>query len=85
MNEKSLGISQQTLVSNTEVETVPARRFYQYAASLASTLGALAAGLTLGWSSSAGPDGKDLASQYGIDISISDFSWIDHLLRLAQH
>ncbi|XP_076234757.1 facilitated trehalose transporter Tret1 [Calliopsis andreniformis] len=83
MNDKSIGISQQTLVSNTEDQVVPAKRFPQYCASLASTLGALAAGLTLGWTSSAGSDGKDLASEYGINISPDEFSWIGSLTTIG--
>lgn len=66
----------QTSVFRTVDQIVPAERFLQYAASLASALGALACGLTLGWSSSAGSDGANLASKYDIEISASEFSWI---------
>ncbi|XP_076288857.1 facilitated trehalose transporter Tret1-2 homolog [Lasioglossum baleicum] len=83
MNEKSLGISQHVLVTNGENHSVPAKKLPQYVASLSSTLGALAAGMVLGWTSSAGTDGADLASQYNISISPTEFSWMGSLTTLG--
>ncbi|XP_043511969.1 facilitated trehalose transporter Tret1-2 homolog [Frieseomelitta varia] len=79
MNEIHYGISQETLVSNIEHQSVPAKRLPQYIASLAATLGALANGMILAWTSSAGEDGKDLQSLYNITISKDEFSWISSL------
>lgn len=83
MDEKSVGISQQTLVSNLDDRPVRAKRSLQYIASLASTLGALAAGMTLAWTSSAGENGKYLQSVYNIEISAGEFSWISSLLAVG--
>ena len=84
-----IGISQQTLVSNVE-PSVPARKFPQYLAALASTLGALAAGIVLAWTSPAGQIVKTangnitkLADEYGIPISDDEFSWIGSLTTLG--
>ncbi|XP_076650151.1 facilitated trehalose transporter Tret1 [Halictus rubicundus] len=83
MNEKSLGISQHVLVTNGENHSVPARKLPQYVASLSSTLGALAAGMVLGWTSSAGTDGIRLATEYGFPISDTEFSWMGSLTTLG--
>ncbi|XP_043263388.1 facilitated trehalose transporter Tret1-2 homolog isoform X3 [Colletes gigas] len=83
MNENSLGISQQTIISNARDEIVPAKRFLQYFASLSATLGALASGMVLGWTSSAGPDGINLQTVYNIPISADEFSWIGSLTALG--
>lgn len=84
MNENHLGISQQILISNTGNQVVSStNRLVQYIASLASTLGALAAGMTLAWTSSAGDDGKNLESLYDIHISKDEFSWISSLVAIG--
>ncbi|XP_076637093.1 facilitated trehalose transporter Tret1-like isoform X5 [Colletes latitarsis] len=83
MNKKNLGISQQTIISNTEDEIVPAKKLLQYVASLSATLGALAFGMVLGWTSSAGPNGISLQSVYKIPISPDEFSWIGSLTALG--
>lgn len=84
MNENHLGISQQILISNTGDQVVSStNRLVQYIASLASTLGALAAGMTLAWTSSAGDDGKNLESLYDIHISKDEFSWISSLVAIG--
>lgn len=83
MNEKSLGISRHVLVTNDENHSVPAKKLPQYIASLSSTLGALAAGMVLGWTSSAGRDGTDLAKQYGLTITPTEFSWMGSLCTLG--
>lgn len=82
MGEKNIGISQQTLVSNQELNS-KGQRFPQYLAAIAATLGALACGTVLGWSSSAGTDGVDLAKEYEMDISASEFSWIGSMPNLG--
>ncbi|KAF7389254.1 hypothetical protein HZH66_010391 [Vespula vulgaris] len=74
MAEKT-GISQETLVSQAG-QTIKAKRLPQYIASLAATLGAVAAGMTLGWTSPAGKDGVNLAATYDFSITAEEFSWI---------
>ncbi|XP_012271535.1 facilitated trehalose transporter Tret1 [Orussus abietinus] len=76
MVEKNIGISQQTLVSSVGDRGAPASKVPQYVAGLASTLGALAAGMVLGWTSPAGKNGVDLAKEYDIPLTITEFSWI---------
>ncbi|XP_006620162.1 facilitated trehalose transporter Tret1-like [Apis dorsata] len=83
MNENHFGISQQILISNTGDQVISSNRLVQYIASLASTLGALAAGMTLAWTSSAGDDGKNLESLYNIHISKDEFSWISSLVAIG--
>lgn len=83
MTEQHVGISQQTLVSNNGEQGVRAKRLPQYTASLASTLGALAAGMVLGWSSSAGDNGVKLQQVYGIPITENEFSWISSISTLG--
>lgn len=83
MTEKNIGISQQTLVSSNGHQTVPAKRLPQYLAGLAATLGALAAGMVLGWTSPAGKDGVKLIRDYDIFISPNEFSWIGSLTTLG--
>lgn len=84
MVEKNIGISQQTLVSSGNPDgLVAGNKLPQYIAGLASTLGALAAGMVLGWTSSAGKGGITLAEEYGIAISDSEFSWIGALATLG--
>lgn len=82
MKEINLGISQQTLVSNDD-QSVPAKRLLQYVASLAANLGALAAGMSLAWTSSAGDNGRDLQSLYGVPISPEEFSWISSITAIG--
>ncbi|XP_011265088.2 facilitated trehalose transporter Tret1-2 homolog isoform X1 [Camponotus floridanus] len=79
MSEK-IGISQQTLVST---DGQKAKKLPQYLAGIAATLGALAAGMVLGWTSPAGGGGKNLAKDYEIPISINEFSWIGSLATLG--
>ncbi|XP_029679714.1 facilitated trehalose transporter Tret1 isoform X2 [Formica exsecta] len=79
MSEK-IGISQQTLVSTNGQK---AKKLPQYLAGIAATLGALAAGMVLGWTSPAGENGKNLAQDYNISISPSQFSWIGSLTTLG--
>ncbi|XP_043464698.1 facilitated trehalose transporter Tret1-like isoform X1 [Leptopilina heterotoma] len=86
MAEK-VGVSQQTLVSDTNLDG-QARKLPQYAAGLASTLGAMAAGMVLGWTSPAGltVEGTNitkLAHEYEISISSEEFSWIGSLTTLG--
>lgn len=83
MNEKPIGISQQTLISNDGSQLIRAKRFPQYAAGLAATLGALAAGMVLAWTSSAGDGGIHLQERYNIPISATEFSWIGSLTPLG--
>ncbi|XP_076665642.1 facilitated trehalose transporter Tret1-2 homolog [Andrena cerasifolii] len=84
MTDKGIGISQQTLVSNTGHQNVRAKKMPQYIASLSSTLGALAAGMTLGWTSSAGSDGIDFHKDpYMLPITPDEFSWIGSLTTLG--
>ncbi|XP_033333649.2 facilitated trehalose transporter Tret1-2 homolog [Megalopta genalis] len=83
MNEKKLGISQHELVSNDDDHFMPAKKLPQYVASLSSTLGALAAGMVLGWTSSAGPNGLYLARKFHIFITPTEFSWIGSLCTLG--
>lgn len=81
MGEK-IGISQQTLVSNNG-SLGKAKRLPQYLAALAATLGAVAAGMVLGWSSSGGEDGVLLQEEYNVTINGSDFSWIGSLATVG--
>lgn len=81
MPEK-IGISQQTLVS-TNGQLGQAKRLPQYLAGLAATLGALAAGMVLGWTSPAGEDGKNLIKDYDISMTKAEFSWIGSLTTLG--
>lgn len=84
MVEKNIGISQQTLVSNAGDRNVAAaKKFPQYMAGIAATLGALAAGMVLSWTSAAGENGKDLAAQYNVRIDADQFSWIGSLVNLG--
>lgn len=82
MAEKNVGVSQETLVSQAG-QSLKARKLPQYIASLAATLGAVAAGMMLGWSSPAGKDGVELQNIYKIDISAEEFSWIGALAPLG--
>lgn len=85
MAEKNIGISQQTLVSRGggDESVNKARKVPQYVAGLASTLGALAAGMVLGWTSPAGENGIQLDKQYGIPISNDQFAWIGSIFNLG--
>ncbi|XP_078037684.1 facilitated trehalose transporter Tret1-2 homolog [Augochlora pura] len=83
MNEKSLGTSRHVLVTNDENRSMQAKKLPQYIASLSSTLGALAAGMVLGWTSSAGTDGADLAKEYGLTLTPTEFSWMGSLCTLG--
>lgn len=81
MGEK-IGISQQTLVSNNG-QLGQAKKLPQYLAGIAATLGALAAGMVLGWTSPAGKDGINLIADYGIPMTSAEFSWIGSLTTLG--
>lgn len=89
MSEKK-GISQQTLVSPSEIDA-RAKKLPQYLAGLASTLGALAAGIVLAWTSPAGHvlfkvndiEINRLSNEYNIEISPDEFSWIGSLTTLG--
>ncbi|XP_014206598.1 facilitated trehalose transporter Tret1-2 homolog [Copidosoma floridanum] len=91
MVEKNIGISQQTLVShggsehdgNASTSSVRASKLPQYLAGVAATLGALAAGLVLGWTSAGGKDGVKLANEYELTVTPEDFSWIGSLMTLG--
>ncbi|XP_031838029.1 facilitated trehalose transporter Tret1 [Nomia melanderi] len=80
MKNGNLGISQHVLVEN---QFEPAKRLPQYIACLSATLGALAAGMVLGWTSSAGTNGQDLQDLYGFKISENDFSLLSSLAMLG--
>lgn len=82
MIEKNIGISQQTLVSNGR-PTGRAKKLPQYLAGLSATLGALAAGMVLGWTSPAGENGVNLLRDYGILVTEFEFSWIGSLATLG--
>ncbi|XP_020285805.1 facilitated trehalose transporter Tret1-2 homolog isoform X2 [Pseudomyrmex gracilis] len=79
---EKIGISQQTLVSNSS-QIGQAKRLPQYLAGIAVTLGAVAAGMVLGWSSSAGENGIDLQEKYGIPIDADEFSLISSLATVG--
>ncbi|XP_066596796.1 facilitated trehalose transporter Tret1 isoform X2 [Prorops nasuta] len=79
----SIGTSQQTLVSTGSTTVARGNRVPQYVASLASTLGALAAGMVLAWTSPAGKEGIKLAANYGIPITKQQFSLIGSLTTLG--
>ncbi|EFN85164.1 Sugar transporter ERD6-like 6 [Harpegnathos saltator] len=83
MTENNIGISQQTLVSNNDYLSNHGKKLPQYLAGIAATLGALAAGMVLGWSSPAGENGVNLIKQYQISISPEEFSWIGSLTTLG--
>ncbi|XP_053970928.1 facilitated trehalose transporter Tret1-like [Hylaeus volcanicus] len=78
MDEKTIGISQQTIL-NSQDGIASGKKLIQYIASLSATLGALASGMVLGWTSSAGNDDEGhnkIQVQYGFPISEEEFSWI---------
>lgn len=77
---EKIGVSQEVLVHNTGGKS---RKLPQYVASLASTLGALAAGMVVGWTSPAGSNGINLQEVYQIPISATEFSWIGSLMPLG--
>ncbi|KAL6254866.1 hypothetical protein P5V15_014207 [Pogonomyrmex californicus] len=82
MATEKISISQQTLVS-TNVQFGQAKKLPQYLAGIAATLGALAAGMVLGWTSPAGKDGINLEKDYGISLTPAEFSWIGSLTTLG--
>ncbi|XP_014485614.1 PREDICTED: facilitated trehalose transporter Tret1 isoform X2 [Dinoponera quadriceps] len=83
MADKIVGVSQQTLVSTDGQLSSHGKKLPQYLAGLAATLGALAAGMVLGWSSPAGQDGKNLIEQYNIPMIPEEFSWVGSLATLG--
>lgn len=84
MVEKNIGLSQQMLVSgSSDPNAIPAKKLPQYMAGVAATLGALAAGMVLGWTSAAGKNGSTLAEEYKIPLSADEFSWIGSLMTLG--
>lgn len=82
MGIEKIGISQQTLVSNGG-QIGQAKRLPQYLAGIAVTLGAVAAGMVLGWTSPAGKDGINLKEDYKMSIDEDEFSWISSLATLG--
>nr|XP_003704542.1 PREDICTED: facilitated trehalose transporter Tret1-like [Megachile rotundata] len=83
MHENGVAKSQHTVVPNVKNEDVPAKKLPQHIASFLSCLGTLTSGMIIGWTSSAGTDGKSLASVYNIEISSTDFSWISSITTLG--
>lgn len=83
MGEKQIGVSQLMLVSNDDSPATRGRQLPQYAAALSATLGALAFGGVLGWSTACGDGGRYLEAEYGIPLSISEFSWIGSITNLG--
>ncbi|XP_011158174.1 facilitated trehalose transporter Tret1 isoform X2 [Solenopsis invicta] len=79
---EKISISQQTLVSNNG-QLGQAKRLPQYIAALAATLGAVAAGMVLGWSSPAGKNGVNLQKDYNITMDATEFSWVGSLATLG--
>lgn len=77
---KEVGVSQQTLVSSTDAK---ARKLPQYVAGLSSTLGAMAAGMVLAWSSSAGNKGIELSRLYEVPMTSDEFSMISSIATLG--
>ncbi|XP_054005200.1 facilitated trehalose transporter Tret1-like [Hylaeus anthracinus] len=75
MDEKSIWIAQETFL-NSQDQNARGKKLIQYIASLSATLGALASGMVLAWSSSAGSDGASIQELYGFPISAEEFSWI---------
>lgn len=82
MPGKTITVSQLTLVSNPDSST-EGRKLIQYAAALSATIGALAFGGILGWSTSGGDNGEVLAAQYNMTISTGEFSWISSITNLG--
>ncbi|XP_015510585.2 facilitated trehalose transporter Tret1 isoform X1 [Neodiprion lecontei] len=86
MTEKIITVSELTLSVSSGDDSkpaVPAKQLPQYFAALSATLGALAFGGVLGWSTSGGDSGEKLAEQYNITMSTSDFSWIGSVTNLG--
>lgn len=81
MTEK-IAISQQTLVSSNG-QFGRAKKVPQYLAGIAATLGALAAGMVLGWTSPAGEDGVNILRDYGLHISKDEFSWVGSVTTIG--
>ncbi|XP_012255571.1 facilitated trehalose transporter Tret1-like [Athalia rosae] len=68
---------------STESFTKEGRKLPQYCAALSATLGALAFGSALGWSTAAGDNGVDLIAEYGVPMSISEFSWMGSITNVG--
>nr|XP_012143526.1 PREDICTED: facilitated trehalose transporter Tret1-like [Megachile rotundata] len=79
MSGKIYTISQRVLIHKNE----DAKKLPQHIASLSATLGALAVGTVLSWTSSAGTGGKLLQDVYEIQISDTEFSLIGSLSALG--
>nr|XP_050859153.1 facilitated trehalose transporter Tret1-like [Vespula vulgaris] len=77
MAEK-IGYSKETFVSQNG-HVIKAKRFLQYIASFSASLGALAAGMSVSWTSQAGVNGANIARVYNISITAEEFSWIGSL------
>ncbi|XP_046827164.1 facilitated trehalose transporter Tret1-like [Vespa crabro] len=82
MAEKIVGFSQETLVSQTE-QKIQTKRFLQYIASLAVSIGAIASGMSILWTSQAGTDGVNIATIYKIAVTPEEYSWIGSLAALG--
>ncbi|XP_047359964.1 facilitated trehalose transporter Tret1-like [Vespa velutina] len=82
MIEKIVGFSQDTLVYQSG-QTIKAKRFLQYIASLAVSIGAIASGVTISWTSQAGTDGVNIATIYKIAVTPEEYSWIGSLAALG--
>nr|XP_050859152.1 facilitated trehalose transporter Tret1-like [Vespula vulgaris] len=82
MAKKIVGYSQKKLVSQNG-HVIKAKRFLQYIASFSASLGALAAGMSVSWTSNAGINGANIARVYNISITAEEFSWIGSLAALG--
>lgn len=68
---------------SSDEEDLKSLKWPQYLAGFTAALGALSAGIVLGWTSPAGTDGIALVEEYGFNISTLEFSWIGSLATLG--
>lgn len=82
MEKNNVGVSNETLVYRTG-QTLKAKKLPQLIASLAVSIGAIAAGLMIAWTSQTGEDGIKLSETYKFPITPEEFSWVGSLAPLG--
>ncbi|XP_046993102.1 facilitated trehalose transporter Tret1-like [Schistocerca americana] len=83
MDDTRMGVSTQTLVSvGGSTSSAPAKKLPQYIAAIFVTLGAMAAGTTLAWTSPANAE-LDCATNSGHCYTANELSWIGACMPLG--